>query len=143
MNKKSQSKTGLKTGKDFSWSEREMIVKDYLSSKETKQSIWEKYSGQQEEHGQLIKWMRHLGYVESPPVRRRKSRRQMKSHSSNPSPNVEQSQLQELRNHIAALEKQLQEAKMQAQAYSMMVDIAEKELKIKIRKKSDTQASKG
>ncbi len=136
MSNKSQSKSGLKTSKDFSWSEREMIIKDYLSSGQTKQAIWEKYSGQLEEHGQLIKWMRQLGYVESLPKRRLKSRRSMSKDQSRIR------ELSELRDHIEDLEKQLKESKLQAIAYSKMVDIAEQEFKIKIRKKLNTKPSK-
>ena len=70
MDKKSKCILGLKRGSDFSWEEREDIVKDYLSSNVTKQEIWQKYTGQQEEHGQLLRWMRALGYDSSLPSRR-------------------------------------------------------------------------
>jgi hypothetical protein len=45
----------------------------------------------------------------------------------------------QLQQKIAALEKQLQDAELKAIAFSTMVDIAEKELKIPIRKKYNTK----
>ena len=49
---------------------------------------------------------------------------------------------QQLKNRIAELEKQLRDAEMKAIAYSTMVDIAEKEFNISIRKKYTTKPSK-
>lgn len=45
----------------------------------------------------------------------------------------------QLEKRISELEKQLKEAEMKAIAYATMVDIAEKELKISIRKKFNTK----
>jgi transposase len=42
---------------------------------------------------------------------------------------------------IKLLEKALQQSELKAEAYSRMIDIAEKELNIKIRKKSSTKQS--
>ena len=152
MHRKSQFKSGLKTSKDFSWSEREKIVKEYLRSSQTKQAIWEKYSGQSEEHGQLIKWMRRLGYEKSPPRRRRPQRKDQmsiksnRSNKSNRSKSSEEdatsSELRQLRAQIASLEQQLQDSQLEATAYRKMISIAEQSLKIKIRKKSNTKPSK-
>ncbi|MBK7032051.1 MAG: hypothetical protein IPH49_01980 [Ignavibacteria bacterium] len=50
-------------------------------------------------------------------------------------------ELETLRKRVAELEKRLQEAEYKATAYSTMVDIAEKELKVTIRKKFDTKPS--
>ena len=51
-----------KAGKDYTETERHQIIQDYLSSNSTKQAIWQKYTGKKEEHGQLFRWMLHLGY---------------------------------------------------------------------------------
>lgn len=48
-------------------------------------------------------------------------------------------EVHQLAKRIAELEKQLKDAEMKAIAYSTMVDIAEKELKITIRKKFNTK----
>ena len=45
----------------------------------------------------------------------------------------------QLKRRIAELEKQLKEAELKAIAFSTMVDIAEKEFKIPIRKKYNTK----
>jgi hypothetical protein len=44
-----------------------------------------------------------------------------------------------LQKDIQALEKQLQDAQLKVEAYELMIDIAEKEFKIPIRKKSNTK----
>ena len=54
------------------------------------------------------------------------------------SPEEEFEHLQ-LKNRIADLEKQLKDAELKAIAFSTMVDIAEKEFKISIRKKYNTK----
>lgn len=48
----------------------------------------------------------------------------------------------QLENRIAELEKLLKEAEMKSIAYSTMIDIAEKELKIPIRETFNTKQSK-
>jgi hypothetical protein len=45
----------------------------------------------------------------------------------------------QLKNRIAELEKQLKDAEMKAIAYATMVDIAEKEFNIPIKKKFNTK----
>jgi hypothetical protein len=77
MDKKSKEITGLRTGKIiqkankyFSESEKHFIIKELLSTGYTKVQIWEKYTGQSEEHGQLLRWMRQLGYNSSIKTRR-------------------------------------------------------------------------
>ena len=46
---------------------------------------------------------------------------------------------EELRRRVKQLERDLQDAKLRAEAYSLMIDLAEKELKVAIRKKSVTK----
>ena len=46
---------------------------------------------------------------------------------------------EDLRRRVKQLERELQDAKLRAEAYSMMIDLAEKELKVAIRKKSGTK----
>jgi transposase len=48
----------------------------------------------------------------------------------------------ELLAKIKRLEQELEDAKLKAEGYSKMIDIAERELKISIRKKSNTKQSK-
>ncbi|MFD2513228.1 hypothetical protein ACFSRY_05075 [Pontibacter locisalis] len=37
----------------------------------TKAQLWQKYTGQSDEHGQLLNWMRKLGYISTPAAMRR------------------------------------------------------------------------
>lgn len=144
MDKKSKCILGLKRGRNFSWEEREDIVKDYLSSNASKQEIWKKYTGQEEEHGQLLKWMRALGYDSSIPKRRpifESINYQMAKKRSTDNQELSFEE-QQLHKRISELEKQLKDAEMKAIAFSTMVDIAEKEFNISIRKKYNTKPSK-
>jgi len=77
MSKKSKSISGLKRGEIikkpntyFSEPEKHFIIQELLSTGCTKAQIWEKYTGQLEEHGQLLRWMRKLGYDSSIKTRR-------------------------------------------------------------------------
>ena len=79
----------------------------------------------------ILKWMRKFGYVsenELPTLKK-----QSKEIPDDP---------KELKRRIAELEKALEEAKLSSEFYSTMIDIAEKEFKIPIRKKSVTKQSK-
>jgi transposase-like protein len=52
---------------------------------------------------------------------------------------VEMPEAEELRQQVGKLKKDLRAAELRAEAYSMMIDIAERELKVAIRKKSATK----
>lgn len=72
MNKKRQIISGKKTQvvvipkspKYFSESEKRHVIEEYLHSDMSKQRIWEKYIGQPEEHGSLLRCIRQLGYID-------------------------------------------------------------------------------
>lgn len=120
------------------------IIQDYLSSGKTKREIWENYTGKSEEHGQLLKWMRKFGYEDSVPIKsynfvRNTDQMKNKKTSEKSSDSFENLQLKK---RIEELEQQLKDAEMKAIAYSTMVDIAEKEFKISIRKKLSTKPLK-
>ena len=53
----------------------------------------------------------------------------------------EKQDVEALRKRISDLEKQLDNAQLRALGFETMIDIAEKELRIEIRKKSDTKPS--
>jgi hypothetical protein len=151
MNKKSKRISGLtnqkivkKPSKNFTDAEKHLIIQDLLESDCTKRDIWEKYTGEEEEHGQILRWMRKLGYDESIPTRRPNfvsNSLQMKQKKLSEQSTVSFANLQ-LNKRIEELEKQLKDAEMKAIAYSTMVDIAEKEFDISIRKKYNTKPSK-
>ncbi|QQS30858.1 MAG: hypothetical protein IPM47_08020 [Sphingobacteriales bacterium] len=154
MDKKSKLITGLKSGKIiiqkpnkyFTDSEKHHILQELLSSGSTKQEIWEKYTGQQEEHGQLLRWMRQLGYDTSVKTRRpnftANNDTVMAQKTTTSEKIIEDFETLQLKKRIAELEAQLKEAEMKAIAFSTMVDIAEREFNIPIRKKYNTKPSK-
>lgn len=154
MDKKSKVILGLSFGKIirkpskyFLEEEKHFIIQELLSSQCTKRDIWEKYTGQEEEHGQLLRWMRKLGYDDSIKTRRpnfagNRNKIVMTKKKDNVKPDIEDFEKLQLKKRIEELEKQLKEAELKAIAFSTMVDIAEKEFKIPIRKKLNTKPSK-
>ena len=151
MDKKSKLISGLtsqeivkKPSNYFTDSEKHLIIQEMLKTGCTKRDIWEKYTGQAEEHGLLLRWMRKLGYDDSIPTRRpnfTSNLIQMKNKKQTEVATESFENLQ-LKKRVEELEKQLKEAEMKAIAYSTMVDIAEKEFNIPIRKKYNTKPSK-
>lgn len=138
MEKNCKLKLGQsRKGSDLSWSEREELLEEYLSSDLTKQAIWKKYTGQAEEHGQILSWLRKLGYEDKHVNNRRKSGAQVSMEKKE----EERFEHLQLKKRIRELEKELQEAKLKAIAWSTMLELAEQEYKIKIRKKYNTKPS--
>ena len=128
----------------FTDSEKHLIIQEMIETGCTKVEIWGKYTGQKEEHGQLLRWMRKLGYDDSIPTRRPNfvsNSIQMKNKKSSEDSTESFEHLQ-LKKRIEYLESQLKDAEMKAIAFSTMVDIAEKEFNISIRKKYNTKPSK-
>ena len=117
------------------------MVLEYLRSDQTKNEIWKKYTGQSKEHGKILLWLRQFGYQDN--------RKRCNFAVHNPSMNHSKKTLVkkkevdfekfQLKNRIAQLEKQLEEAEMKAIAFSTMVDVAEETFNIPIRKKFNTK----
>jgi transposase-like protein len=148
MRKKSKLILGLVKSKKleitknfFTDEQKIFIVEDYLKSGLTKREIWKKYTGLSQEHGQLLQWMRKFGFdkrntEKSHNFEINTNEMKKKLDSTNSAESFEELQL---KNRIKELEQQLKEAEMKAIAYSTMVDIAEKEFNIPIRKKFNTK----
>ena len=136
MDKKSKVISGLKTGKIiiqkpnkyFTDSEKHHIVQELISSGCTRQGIWGKYTGQLEEKGQLLRWMRQLGYDASVKTRRpnfaTNNTIMMAKKTKKPDTLTEDFETLQLKKRIAELESQLKDAEMKAIAFSTMVDIS-------------------
>ena len=142
MDKKSKVISGLRSKNSFTTTERHQIIKELLTSRCSKREIWEKYTGQLEEHGNLLKWMRQLGYFTELSSRRftfGENISLMTKKKSTVSIPEESFEILQLKKRINELENQLQDAEMKTLAFSTMVDIAEKEFKIPIRKKLNTK----
>jgi hypothetical protein len=145
MEEKSKVILGLRSAGSFSISERHKIIQEMLSSNFTKVEIWKKYTGQSEEHGVLLKWMRQLGYPIELTIRRSifgGNNNLMTKKLSIPKKGEESFEILQLQKRINELENQLKDAEMKAIAFSTMVDIAEKEFNIPIRKKLNTKPLK-
>ena len=139
---KQKRKIIQKAGKHYSETERHSIIREMLKNKWTKQFAWELYTGESEERGQLMRWMRKLGYVKE--IRHKKftfdaKSAVMKKHQEKVKQEAEPFETMQLKKRIAELEKQLKDAEMKAIAYATMVDIAEKEFNIPIKKKFNTK----
>lgn len=130
-----------KPGKYFTDSEKHKIIEELLTSRCTRQSLWEKYTGEKEEHGYLVRWMRALGYSVAIKTRKSKLASDFVEMPDKIKRDIESEEFEtlHLKKRIAELEKQLKDAEMKAIAFSTMVDIAEKEFKIPIRKKLNTK----
>lgn len=140
------SKINQKVGRYFTESEKHKIIQEYILSGCTKVEIWHKYTGEHKEHGALLRWMRQLGYdtgvnVKTPNiVSNAYAMNHKKGMDDKSGLNSDESfESLQLKKRIAELEKQLKDAELKAIAFSTMVDIAEKEFKIPIRKKFNTK----
>jgi hypothetical protein len=121
----------------FSDYEKRIIIDDYLSGNESKLSVYSRYTGYPSENGKITMWMRKFG-IEDKFVKNANfvSMSKQKKQEEESSDDFE---MLKLKKRIAELEKQLQTAEMKAIAFSTMVDIAEKEFNIPIRKKHNTK----
>jgi len=134
--KKKTKNLGFKHPAEFGWDDRKAIIEEYLQTGISKKDIWRKFTGQEQEKGQLLRWMRQLGF-DIPP-----NRTIFASKSFMAKKEKEDSLKEiELREKITQLEKALADSELQATAYKTMIEVAEEELKINIRKKSVTKQS--
>lgn len=137
-----------KKGKYFTETERHSLIQEMLKNNWTKQYAWELYTGEPEERGQLLRWVRKLGYVGKIQNKKFVSKRsilkfEIKSGTMADKSNEEQESFEmlQLKKRIAELEKKLKDEEMKAIAWQTMVDIAEKEFNIPIKKKFNTKPS--
>lgn len=138
-----KSEKVFRTGRSLSWEERESMIKEYLTGKYTKQQLWERYTGQREEHGQLLDWMRTLGYLSDRPPNRDRVKVVYLERQAPTTMAKEQEENgkdpKELERRIRELELQLEDARLKAEGYELMVRMAEEQFGIPIRKKRGTK----
>ena len=120
--------------------EKRLIVEDYLSGNETKQSVYRRYTGYPAENGKINMWMRKLGMEDK--FVRHTNFEAMSKRKKEIEVGSEEFETLRLKKRIEDLELQLKTAEMKAIAFSTMVDIAEKEFNIPIRKKYNTKPLK-
>ena len=127
----------LREARYYSDEERIIIIEEFLEGGISKTALWRKYTGNNEEHGQLFRWMRQLGYD----VKRKVPKLVSSSISMKKESRDKKSEKVQLEERIKQLEKALIDSELRASAFNTMITIAEKELKINIRKKSFTKQS--
>lgn len=124
----------------FSEAEKRQIIDDYLSGDETKCSVYRRYTGYPSENGKITMWMRKFGIDDK--YAKRSNFEHMPKRKKEVDLHCEDFESLKLKKRVAELEMQLKAAEMKAIAFSTMVDIAEKEFNIPIRKKYSTKPSK-
>ena len=143
----------------FSEIDKRKIVEDYLQSDSTKQAIWEKHTGRSKEHGKILDWMRRYGYIpcdnakivnfatnlevvkpdENSDVTIHEVS-EIESDAEFDSSLESEIDVSELRKRNSQLEKQLRESELKSLAWQTMIEIAEREYNIDIKKKVDTRS---
>ena len=122
-----------RSGNRYTHEEKMAIVKDYLESNLSRNAIVKKYRIGQ---GTLIAWLRIFGVEKNKEntksvMVRKISKTKSDVKKTEAKDNVNQGLLK----RIEELEKALEYEKLRSLAYSTMIDIAEEDFKIKIRKK--------
>jgi len=142
MEDKSKPNLGLWCGDRlyFTDHEKKLIINDYLSGKETKKSVYKRYTGYDTENGKITMWMRRFGIEDN--FIKRVNFEPMSDQKKEDVSGSGEFEVLKLKKRIEDLEKQVQTAEMKAIAFSTMVDVAEKEFNISIRKKYSTRPSK-
>lgn len=110
------------------------VIEEYLSTGCSKMSLLRKYNIQFK--SAIQHWMRVLGYRDHPKEIGMLKFMQPISISL---PNKKDINVTELQKRIRELERQLQEEKLRSEAYARVIEKAEAELKIPIRKKPGTR----
>ncbi len=90
-------------------------------------------------HSLVHAWLRQLGYVAGNKSRSRSAYIGVENFKTLPAKQKNKTPQTPDQQQIQFLKKELEDAKMQAEGYSRMIEIAEAELKITIRKKPNTK----
>jgi transposase-like protein len=124
----------IRSVRQFSESFKRQVIEEYLSGMTTQAALQRKY----DIRGKcaILNWRRQLGYYKA-----------VTEDVANLGGSIaftvtkkkEVKSLSELQQRIKELERQLEDEKLRAEAYCRIIDKAEKELKIPIRKKPDTK----
>jgi transposase len=90
-------------------------------------------------HSLIHDWLRKLGYVEGFDRKRRSAYIGVENFSALKKGTKKSEPKTAEQQEIESLKRQLEDARLQAEGYRRMIEIAEKELKLPIRKKPDTK----
>ncbi len=118
----------------FDESFKRMVIEEYLTTNCSKMELLRKYNIHFKSAIQT--WMKRFGYADTHRVEK------IKFDSAFPltaSMATKNENTQELQKRIQELEQLLQDEKLRSEAYLRMIDKAEKELKVPIKKKHNTK----
>jgi transposase len=118
----------------FDESFKRMVIEEYLATRCSKTELLRKYNIRFK--GAIQAWMGKLGYTNMDLPQRVKFDKGLPLSLPMPTKN---DNLQELQKRIQELEHQLQDEKLRSEAYARIIDKAEKELKLSIKKKLNTK----
>jgi transposase len=110
------------------------VIEEYLRTGVTKMALLRKY-GIKTKSG-IQRWMKRLGYTDVCIPHRFNFGKLILTPLSEATKTTDVGELQK---KIKELEQQLQDEKLRSEAYERIIEKAEKELKIRIRKKLDTR----
>ncbi|ANE51818.1 hypothetical protein [Flavisolibacter tropicus] len=115
---------------------RRKVIEEYLSSNVSKMFLLRKY-GIKMKSG-IQRWMKLYGYEDhKQPVMIKFSA--VRSHALIRKMNTGKASKKQLEEKIRELERQLEDEKLRAEAYERIIEKAEKDLKVPIRKKPNTR----
>lgn len=124
---------------------KHLVCKEHIDTGASLNSLKRKYNISS--HSLIHEWLRKYGYIEgefkisSTKVILIDIPQKTQSEIFLPQKELNISNLssEELQNELIKLKKQLEEAQIKAEGYNLMIDYAEKEFKIPIRKKPNTK----
>jgi hypothetical protein len=135
MEEKARAKS--KPSQFFSTKQKHTIIQAFLAGNRPKQQVWKEFTGEVKEKGKILKFMRQLGYIENS-VKKKPISFYM-DEKPKTSPPVELPEKDAQSAEIKQLKLQLKDSQLREQSYLLMIEIAERDLKINIRKKSYTK----
>ncbi len=108
------------------------MIEEYLHGTATKKELSEKHGIRGK--GAFQSWMRELGYVDL-----RMLPAHVKATVTTPMSKLEEQDINELRKRIKELERELDDEKLRSEAYARLIELAEREQGVSIRKKDNTK----
>ena len=116
---------------------KEQVIQEYLTGKGSYRQLSAKYGMSRDV---INKWVLiHQGIHNLPPTKQQSKYALSSMNSSPEKSSLQQQSIKELEQKIAALQKQLEWEKLRVEALDTMINIAEKDLNISIRKKPGAQ----
>lgn len=130
--------TNVTVGKVFySLELKHQICKDHIENGLRLRDCVKKYN--LSSHSLVHDWLRQLGYVAGKERQTRSVYIGVENYNTLPGKSKNKQPLTQEQQQIELLKRELEDAKLQAEGYRRMIEIAESELKIPIRKKLNTK----